>query len=81
MAKTKHGLQETTNLFQVRGVVNGTEKENFYREIKTRTQKDMRIVNFGVEIEPKKNVYLTLSGLPQANVYFSKREDDGKNCI
>ena len=48
MAKTKHGLQETTGQYQGRGIVTGTEKESFYKEIKTKTKKDMRLVNFGI---------------------------------
>ena len=29
MAKTKHGLQENNCAFQLRGIVTGTDKENF----------------------------------------------------
>lgn len=78
MAKTKHGLQETTGLYQIRGIVNGTEKEKFYTEKKTKTKKDMRMVNFGVEIEPNKSIYLNLNGMEKDEVYFSTKDKDGK---
>ena len=79
MAKTKHGLQETKGLYQIRGVVSGTDKEKFYVEKKTKTDKDMRSVNFGVEIEPGKNIYLSMNGMPKKTVYFLSKDKDGKN--
>lgn len=79
MAKTKHGLQETTGLYQIRGIVNGTDKEKFYVEKKTKTQKDMRIVNFGIEVEPNKSIYLNLNGMVRDEVCFSKSEGEGKD--
>lgn len=78
MAKTKHGLQETTGLYQIRGIVNGVEKEKFYTEKKTKTLKDMRIVNFGVEVEPNKSIYLNLNGMVKDEVVFSTRDKDNK---
>ena len=41
MAETKKkgrlfDLPETKGIFQLKGIVSGTEKENFYRELKTR---------------------------------------------
>ncbi len=78
MAKTKHGLQETIGLFQIRGVVNGSEKEKFYVEKKTKSQKDMRLVNFGVEIEPNKSIYVNLNGMVKDEVFFSTKDKDGK---
>ena len=78
MAKTKHGLQETQGMFQIRGTVTGTEKGNFYDEKKTKTGKDMRLLNFGVNVEKNKAVYLSLNGMAKDEVYFSKKMDDGK---
>ncbi len=78
MAKTKHDLQETIGLFQIRGVVNGSEKEKFYVEKKTKSQKDMRLVNFGVEIEPNKSIYVNLNGMVKDEVFFSTKDKDGK---
>jgi hypothetical protein len=78
MAKTKHGLQETTGLYQIRGIVNGADKEKFYTDKKTKTQKDMRMINFGIEIEPNKSVYLNLNGMVKDEVYFSAKDNEGK---
>jgi hypothetical protein len=79
MAKTKHGLQETTGLYQIRGIVTGVDKDKFYTEKKTKSQKDMRMVNFGVEIEPNKSIYLSLNGMVKDEVCFSKSEGEGKD--
>lgn len=81
MAKTKHGLQETTGLYQIRGVVNGTDKDNFFTEKKTKTGKDMRIVNFGVDIAPNKSIYLNLNGMVKDEVYFSAKDSEGKVTV
>lgn len=78
MAKTKHGLQETVGVYQIRGIVTGTEKEKFYVEKKTKTQKDMRMINFGLEIEPNKNIYFNLNGMVKDEVYFSTKDSEGK---
>lgn len=74
------GLQETKGSFQIRGIVRGTEKDSFIKDIKTRTNKPMRIVNFGVEMEKDKTVYITLNGMERDKVYFSKREGKGKDA-
>lgn len=79
MAKTKHGLQETTGIYKVRGIVSGVEKEKYYTEKKTKTNKDYRAVNFGLEVAPKKTVYVSLNGMPKDVVYFSGKDSDGKN--
>lgn len=74
------GLQETKGSFQLRGKITGTEKDNFYKEMTTKTNKAMRMVSFGAEINEKKTVYLRLNGMEQENVFFSKSEKskDGK---
>lgn len=73
MANRIFELQETKGTFQVRGIINGTEKDRFYTNKKTQTGKDFRAVNFGCEYNDKQTVYLSLNGMPQQNVYFSKR--------
>lgn len=77
-AKTKHGLPETKGVYQAVGVVKDTLKENFYNEIVTKTNKDMRLISFGLEINKGKSLYLGLSGMVRDFAYFSKKED-GKN--
>lgn len=73
MANRIFELQETKGTFQVRGIINGVEKDRFYTDKKTKTGKDFRAVNFGCEYNDKQTVYLSLNGMPQQNVYFSKR--------
>ena len=75
MANKLFELPQTKGTFQVRGIVSGVEKDNFYTEKKTKTGKDFRMVNFGVEYEDKKTIYPSLNGMPRDKVYFSKNED------
>lgn len=78
MAKRLFELPETKGTFQVQGIVNGVAKDKFYTVSKTKTNKDFKRVNFGCEYDEKKSVYLDLNGMPQNEVYFSKRNQDGK---
>ena len=72
-------LPETKGTFQVKGIINGTERDKFYTSKKTRNNKDFRAVNFGCEYDTQKSIYLNLNGMPQDKVYFSKRvQVDGK---
>ena len=73
MANRIFDIPETKGSFQVKGIINGTEKERFYTDKKTKTGKDFRAVNFGVEYNDKQTVYMSLNGMPQQKVYFSKR--------
>lgn len=73
MANRIFDLQETKGIFQVKGKINGVESSRFYTEKKTKNGKDFRAVNFGCEYDDKKTVYMSLNGMPQDNVYFSKR--------
>lgn len=80
MAETKKkgrlfDLPETRGSFQLKGIVSGTEKEGFYKEIKTKSNKDMRMVNFGVGYAEGSTLYVNLQGMEQENVYFSKRAE------
>lgn len=73
MANRIFELQETKGTFQVRGIVNGVARDKFYTSKKTKTNKDFRAVNFGCAYDDQKSVYLNLNGMPQQNVYFSKK--------
>lgn len=83
MAETKKtsglGIQETKGSFQIRGIVTGTSKDSFYKEIKTKSNKPMRMINFGVNIDKDKAVYVSLNGMEKDNVFFSKSEGKGKD--
>ena len=76
MANRLFDLAETKGSFQVKGKINGVEKEKFYTSKKTRTGKDFRAVNFGCMYDDKKTVFMSLNGMPQNDVYFSKRNPD-----
>lgn len=77
MAKERiHSLPETKGSFQVKGKINGIESSRFYTEKKTKNGNDFRAVNFGSEYDDKKTIYLNLNGMPQSDVYFSKRNAD-----
>lgn len=74
--KTKHGLQETKGSFQLRGIVNGVDRDSFYKEITTKSNKSMRMVNFGTEVDKGKTIYVTLNGMERDKVYFSTKQND-----
>ena len=73
------GLQETKGSFQLRGIVTGTAKESFYKELTTKSNKPMRMVNFGVNVDKNKAVYVGLNGMERDTVFFSKAEGKGKD--
>lgn len=82
MAKRIFELPECRGKFQVRGIVNGIEKDRFYTDKKTKTGKDFRAVNFGCEYNDKQTIFMNLNGMPQQKVYFSKRnQDTGKTDV
>ena len=79
MANRIFDLPECKGSFQVKGVINGADKERFYTEKKTQTGKDFRAVNFGCEYNKTQTIYMNLNGMPQQEVYFSKRnQGNGK---
>lgn len=78
MANRLFELQETKGTFQVKGKINGVESNRFYTEKKTKNNKDFRAVNFGCEYNDKQTMYMSLNGMPQDNVYFSKRNSETK---
>ena len=76
MANRIFELPETKGSFQVKGKINGVQREKFYTDKKTRNNNDFRAVNFGCEYDDKTSVYLSLNGMPQKEVYFSKRNSE-----
>lgn len=75
MAERLFNLPETKGVFNLKGIVTGTEKDNFYKEIKTKNGKNMKIVNFGVTYSPNSTIYVNLQGMERDNVYFYKNGD------
>lgn len=79
MAKERlFDLPETKGVFQLKGLVTGTEKDGFYKESVTATKKDMRRVNFGVTFNKDKTLYVNLQGIPKDKVVFSKSGKNGE---
>lgn len=79
MAKQRiFDLPETKGNFQMVGVATGTQKDKFFEEKKTKTGKDMRMVNFGLETAKGSTNYLSLNGMERDKVYFSKRGNKEK---
>lgn len=70
------GLIETRGQFQTRGIVVGVEKDNFYKEMLTKTEKPFRSVSFGVQFDKDSTMYVALNGMEQDSVYFTKSETD-----
>ena len=82
MAKERlFDLPETKGTFQIRGLVTGHDKDNFYKESKTKTGKTMRRTSFGVTYEPNKTMYVNIQGFPQENVYFSSQSKNGEKSV
>lgn len=74
MAKERlFNLPETKGSYQMRGIVTGTSSERFYQNGKTTTGKDKRSVNFGVEVENGKTLYVSMQAFPRDEVFFYKR--------
>lgn len=76
MANRLFDLAETKGSFQCKGKISGVESSRFYTEKKTKNNKDFRAVNFGCEYNDRTTIYMSLNGMPQDNVYFSKRNAD-----
>lgn len=76
MANRLFDLPETKGTFQCKGIINGIARDKFYTSKTTKTGKDFRAVNFGCAYDDKKNIYMSLNGMPQQKVYFSKRNQD-----
>lgn len=82
MAKQRiFDLAETKGSFQLRGIVSGTKKDTFYSEKKTKNDKLMRKVNFGIEYEKGHTVYITLQGMEQDFVYFSTLDKETEKYV
>lgn len=72
MAKKIHELPQTKGEFELRGIVNGVEKDNFYKETKTRNGNTFRRVNLGIEYDKDKNWFVELNGMPKDKVYATE---------
>lgn len=76
MAKTKHGLPETKGQFKLRGLATGLHRDKAFQDKTTKTNRQMHILNFGVETSPESTTYVTIQGMEQDKVYYGKRNQD-----
>jgi hypothetical protein len=73
------GLPQTKGEFKVRGIVTGMNRKNTFTSKKTKTDKLMNTLNFGVNTNKDSSVYVTLSEMVKNEVYVSKKsEEEGK---
>ena len=68
MAETKKkgrlfDLPETKGAFQLKGVVSGMEKDTAFKEIKTKSGKPMRMLNFGTSYLDSRRMFISLREL------------------
>lgn len=76
MAKKRlFDLPQQKTEFQMRGIVTGVEKKNFFTNKKTKSGADMNMLNFGIEFDDKQTAYLTLNGMERDSVYFYNSKD------
>jgi hypothetical protein len=82
MAKKGLDLVQTRGVFQIRGIVSGVLKDSFYSEKKTKTNKDFRSLSFGLQFAKDSGMlYVSLNGMQQEKVYFSKTVDGKTDTI
>lgn len=79
MAKERlHELKQTTNSFQVRGLVSGTKSKRFYSNGTSKGGSDWNAVEFGVKIAENKTVYIKLNGFARDEVFYYKKGENGE---
>ena len=74
-------LAETKGTFECKGIINGTKKQDFYTDKRTKNNKEFRAVNFGCEYDSKKTIFMRLNGMPKESVYFSKYNKEEKKSV
>jgi hypothetical protein len=75
MANKGIGLPQTRGEFKVRGFATGLKRDNALKKITTKSNKEMKILNFGVQAAPESTVYVTLQGMEKDKVYFGKKSE------
>lgn len=68
-------LPETKGAFQLKAIATGMNKDKVYKELRTKSNREMRMLNFGATYEDGKTLYINLQGMEQEYVYFSKRAE------
>lgn len=74
-------LKQHNGTFEASGVIFNMKSEHAFKDIKMKNSKDMKIANIGLRISDGESMFLTLNGMEQDNVYFSKRDDKTKKTL
>lgn len=69
-------LPETKGKFELSGKITGTKKDGFVKSIKTKSNRNMKFVNYGVTYDKDCTVYEDIQGMENDYVYFSKRSEE-----
>ena len=78
MAKERlHELKQTTNSFQVRGIVSGTKSKRFYTNGTSKGGNAWNAVELGVKIAENKYIYVKLNGFTRDDVFYYKKGESG----
>lgn len=73
MAKERlHNLKQTTATFLVRGLVTGMKKGKAYQSGTTKNGGKWNSIEFGLNINNNKTVFIKLNGFPRDEVYYYK---------
>ena len=73
MAKDRvHELKQTSATFQTRGVVFGMKKDKAYQSGTSKTGSNWNSIEFGLNINHNKPIFIKLNGFPRSEVYYYK---------
>jgi len=77
LAKTEKLLQ-TRGSFQVKGIVSGVSRNDYYSEKMTRSDNPRlrKSIKFAIQTSPDNKVFVSLAAQPQDKVYFNKRAEE-----
>ncbi|WP_195618717.1 hypothetical protein [Clostridium paraputrificum] len=83
MAKERlFDLPETKGEFKLRGLVQGTAKDDFFKSKITKTKKPMNLLKFGVQTDEDNLVKVSLNGMARDEAFFYKKaEEKGKKGV
>ena len=74
-------LKQHAGTFEASGVIFNMKSEHAFKDIKMKNGKDMKIANIGLRISDGESMFLSLNGMEQDYVYFSKRDDKTKKTL
>ena len=73
MAKDRiHELKQTSATFQARGTVFGMKKEKAYQSGTSKSGSNWNSIEFGLNINNNKSIFIKLNGFPRSEVYYYK---------